>query len=207
MSRLLAIVGAAGPMLFVVGVIVGAAVTPGYSHRSDPISQLAAFGEPYPAIQMTGFVVFGLSMVAVAAGLWKVLRSGAAARVGTFLVGLAGGSMVLTGFFRSDPLDQETLSASGIVHLATATVLFLSLIAGFLVLSRAMRRAPQWSDLATFSLVAGLAALVFLVTYSFAFELQPEWVGLWQRLLAATFVVWFLVVSRRLSRLDMPPSA
>jgi hypothetical protein len=53
--------GIAGPLVFVAGVIIAGVVTPGYSHRSEPISQLATFGQPYPAIQMIGFVVFGLS--------------------------------------------------------------------------------------------------------------------------------------------------
>ena len=90
---------------------------------------------------------------------------------------------------------------SGTVHLSTAMVLFPALITAFIVLGRAMKRSDRWTGLATFSLVAGLAALFFLVAFSFAFELQPEWVGLWQRLLAATFVTWFLVVSRRVQDL------
>lgn len=199
--RLAARLGLAGPLVFALGIILAGTFTPGYSHLSEPVSQLAAFGQPYPAIQMTGFVVFGLSMLAAAYGLRHQLGSRTSASVGIFLVALAGVSMVGTGLFRADPMDQEPLSMSGTVHLSTAMVLFPALITAFIVLSKAMKRSVDWTGLATFSLVAGLAGLVFLVAYSIAFGLQPEWVGLWQRLLAATFVIWFLVVSRRIIRL------
>jgi hypothetical protein len=33
------------------GIILAGAVTPGYSHLSEPVSQLAAFGQPYPAFK------------------------------------------------------------------------------------------------------------------------------------------------------------
>ena len=204
--RHLAMVGVAGPLLFATGVVVAGAMTPGYSHLSEPVSQLAAFGQPYPAIQMAGFVVFGLGMVATGVALWQTLRTGTAARVGEILLIVAGVNMILTGLFRADPMEQETLSVSGTVHVVTASVVFLSLIAGFLVMSRAFRKSQRWAALASFSFVAGLAAFVFLAAYSFAFEAQPDWIGLWQRLLAATLATWFVVVTRRLLRLASPVS-
>jgi len=94
-------------------------------------------------------------------------------------------------------MDKEPLSVSGTIHISAAMVLFPALIAAFIVLSRSMRRSDHWAGLATFSLVAGIAGLFFLIAYSVAFSLQPEWMGVWQRFLAATFVVWFLVMSRR----------
>ncbi len=199
--RIAAGLGMVGPLVFVLGIIVAGAVTPGYSHLSEPVSQLAAFGQPYPAIQMAGFLVFGLSMVAVAYGLRQRLRSQRSASAGVFLIALGGVSMVATGLFRADPMYQEPMSVSGMVHLSTAMVLFPALLAGFIVLSRAMEKSDDWTDLARFSLIAGLAGLFFLLAYFFAFGLQPEWVGVWQRLLAATFVIWFLVVSRRIMAL------
>lgn len=196
--RRLATMGVAGPFLFVVGIIVGGAVTPGYSHLSDPVSQLAATGQPYPFIQMTGFVLFGLAILASGLGLWMLPLSGKAARTGQVLLMIAGSSMVLTGLFRADPMEQESLTTSGTLHLITAMVLFPAVSAAFLFFARAFRRASSWGDLSRFSLVAGLAAIAFLLTYSVAFELQPDLVGLWQRLFAATIVTWFVVVASRL---------
>ncbi len=199
--RRAALFGLAGPLIFALGIVVAGAVTPGYSHLSEPVSQLAAFGQPYPAIQMTGFVVFGLSMLAVAYGLRHVLSSARSATIGISLVALAGVSMVGTGLFRADPMGQQPMSVSGTIHISTAMILFLALIAAFIVLSPAMKKLQPWRDLSLFSLIAGLAALFFLVAYSVAFELQPQWMGVWQRLLAATLVIWFLVVSLRVKSL------
>jgi hypothetical membrane protein len=202
LTRQAARLGIAGPLVFVAGIVVAGAVTPGYSHLSKPISQLAAFGQPYPAIQMIGFVVFGVSMLAVAYGLRLMLESRRSATIGVFLVALAGVSMVGTGIFRADPMDQDPLSLSGIVHIATAMVLFPALCTAFIVLSRAMKKDDRWRGLANFSMVSGIAGWIFLIGYSAAFELQPDWLGVWQRFLAATFVIWFVVTSRRLAALS-----
>ena len=195
--RTLASIGLAGPLLFVVGVVVAGAITPGYSHLSEPISQLAEPAQPYWLIQVTGFVVFGISMVAIASALWRTLTAGVAAKLGVALVGFAGFNMILTGLFRTDPMGRTSPSISGQIHETTAGLVFLSLIAGFLVLGRPMRRARSWRDLAYFSIIAGLAALTFLVGFGLSFELQPRYVGVWQRLLATTIVVWFSVIAVR----------
>lgn len=177
---------------------MGGAVTPGYSHLSEPVSQLAATGQPYPFIQMTGFILFGLAMVATGLGLWRLPLTGKAARTGQVLLMVAGTNMVLTGLFRADPMQQESLTTSGTLHLITAMVLFPSVSVAFLFCARAFRRANAWSDRSRFSMVAGLAAIAFLLTYFVAFEFQPELAGLWQRLFAVTIVTWFVVVASRL---------
>lgn len=199
--RVLAYLGLAGPVLFAVGVVVAGAVTPGYSHLSEPISQLAEPGRPYWLIQVAGFVVFGISMIAVAFALWQGLSDGLGPKLGIVLVGFAGFNMVLTGLFRTDPMGQESPSVSGQIHETTAGLVFLSLIAGFLVLGRAMRRSPSWRGLASFSITAGLAALIFLTGFGISFEAQPEYVGVWQRLLATTIILWFVVISLRVKSL------
>lgn len=199
--RVLADVGFAGPLLFAVGVIVAGAATPGYSHLSEPISQLAEPARPYWLIQVAGFVVFGISMIVIAFALWQSLSAGSGAKLGVALVGFAGFNMVLTGLFRTDPISQEIPSVSGQIHETTAGLVFLSLIAGFLVLGRAMRRSRSWHGLASFSITAGLAALIFLIGFGISFEAQPEYVGVWQRLLATTIILWFVVISVRTKRL------
>lgn len=192
----------AGPLIFVATVIAAGVATPGYSHLSQQISELAAFGQPYPGILIAGFVVFGLSMLMVASGLHRRLASRRSATVGVVLVALAGVGMVATGFFRADPMGQDLPSLSGVVHIVAAMVLFVALCTAFIVLSRAMKKDSRWRDLATFSLAAGIVGFVFLVGFSVSTEMQTDLVGLWQRFLAATFVIWFVVVSGRLAVLS-----
>lgn len=206
-SGVLAYIGLAGPLLFVVGVIVAGAVTPGYSHLSEPISQLAEPERPYWLIQVVGFVVFGISMIAVAFVLWQsLLSAGSGAKLGIVMVGFAGFNMVLTGLFRTDRMGEDLPSVSGQIHDTTAGLVFLSLIAGFLVLGRAMRRLRSWHNLASFSIIAGLATLTFLVGFGLSFEVQPQYVGVWQRLLATTIVTWFVVIALR-TLVPVPESA
>jgi len=67
MIAALAVAGIAGPVIFVVVVIVQSLLHPDYSHMALPISALAAW--PGGWVQNVNFVVFGLLMIAYAIGL------------------------------------------------------------------------------------------------------------------------------------------
>src|SRR3954453_6565823 len=73
--RSLAYVAIAAQAAFVASWIVAGAVTPGYSHAHSGVSALAAHGMPRPWIVMAGLTLLGLSAVALAPGIRRVLPS------------------------------------------------------------------------------------------------------------------------------------
>jgi len=50
--------------LLIIFIVVAAAVTPGYSHVSNTVSQLGSQDRPYPWIMNTGFIIYGLLIIA-----------------------------------------------------------------------------------------------------------------------------------------------
>ena len=82
--RLLALGGIIGPVAFVAAWAFSGAATSGYSPAEDAISRLAAVGAPTRITMTTGFVVFGIGVIAFGLAL-RATQSGPAwmAAIGT----------------------------------------------------------------------------------------------------------------------------
>jgi Protein of unknown function (DUF998) len=129
----------AGP-LYVVVSLVQALTRDGFDLTRHAWSLLSNGGLGW--IQITNFVLAGLSVVAFAVGL---RRTG---RTGTWtprLIGVYGLGLVSAGVFRADPAlgfppgtpaDEATVSWHGILHFASGAVAFGCLIAACFVAAR-----------------------------------------------------------------------
>lgn len=139
----------------------------GFDITRHPVS-LLSLGD-WGWIQIANFVVCGSLILATAFGLRQVLTSGHGARWGPILVGAYGIGLVLSGIFVADamdgfppgtpPGDPEDVTLSGILHLISGAVAFLSLVAACVVFSRRFSALAEtgWSR---FSIVAGALLLV-----------------------------------------------
>jgi hypothetical protein len=162
---------------------------------------------PYGWVQITNFIVTGLMMGALAAGLRRASRPGGrragwAAR----LVGAFGASLVAAGVFRADPAlgfppgtpdDVARVSWHGMLHLAAAGVGFTCLAVACLVVARefAAAGARGWARYSRISGVGFLAGFVAVATGGGA---------VWANLVFVAAVVmvmaWTSVLAARLYR-------
>jgi hypothetical membrane protein len=199
----------AGPILFTVAWLVAWPVQDEYSPRREDISALAALDAQHAWIMILGFLAFGLGAAALGVGLLWALAGGTAARVGAVLALVAGIGIIVAGLARND-CSSELASCAALVdagdvswhhqvHDLVSALVFLCLFAAQVLLARAFRIDPRWSDLWVYSLASGLATLVLLVVYgTSAFS---GWDGLVQRVFIAVPQVWMVVLGLRLRRL------
>jgi hypothetical protein len=206
-SRLGRLAGA-GLGVFVAAVVVGGAVNPGYSHRSDAMSALAAHDATAPVVMTIGFAGLALALLAAGGALWTRL-AGKAAVVGSGLVLLAGALSVVVGSARLDcsPLTSAacvagekagTVSGGHVVHNLGSLALFLALVTGLFVLAAALRRHPSGAHLARPTRLAALASLVLMVW--FGSGAYGDDGGLVQRALVLVAVGWPVYLAHRLPR-------
>ncbi len=200
---LLAWAGIIGPVLFTAVFLVQERFrVDEYSPIAEAVSALEA--GPNGWIQQLNFVVFGLLTIAFAVGLHRGLRPTRAGIAGPALITVSGIGLLLAAAF---PLRED---AAGVTydpggHIVAGVTFFVTSAVGLIVLSRRIAHDAQWSGVATYTLVAGIAALVgFVAAGIFAMPddapLHP-WVGLVQR--ALILLVVFpcrVVLSLRLRR-------
>jgi hypothetical protein len=158
----------AGPLYLVVG-LAEAFTRPGFDIRRHDLSLLANGDLGW--VHIADLVVTGLLVVAGAAGISASLSAGRGRTWGPLLVGIFGIGLVAAGFFTADPAlgfppgtpaDAHSVSWHGLLHLVSATIGFLGLIAACLVFARRFAADGEraW---AAYSAVTGV---VFLLAFA-----------------------------------------
>lgn len=144
----------AGPFYLVVG-LVQALTRDGFDIAHDDLSVLANGSLGW--IQMANLILSGLMTLSAAVG---VTRAGGGRWAGR-LIGGFGAGLVLAGIFTADPIDgfppgshANGLSWHGTLHLATAAIGFLCLVAACFVVARKFR--PWYSR---------ISGLLFLLSF------------------------------------------
>ncbi|MBA2714377.1 MAG: DUF998 domain-containing protein [Rubrobacteraceae bacterium] len=196
----LAVAGIAGPIVFVLVVVVQSLLHPDYSQVKLPISALAAW--PGGWVQSANFVVFGMLTIANAIGLHLGVRPSRARIVGPALLVLSGVGLMISGAFSWKAVDGDFVVPAG--HLLGALLSFLGTGIGFIVVSRRMAADPRWRGVAMYALASGIAIVaLFVMTFALVIPLGAplhSWGGLVQRV---TLAVWFpcmVVLALRLLR-------
>ena len=195
--------GVLGPMLFTAAFFAQEAFRRGEYHPlAEPVSALEA--GPNGWIQQVNFVVFGLLTITFAVGLHRGMRPIPAGIAGPALLFVSGIGLLLAAAF---PLSEDaagvTLRPAG--HIVGGSTFFLSSALGLIVVSRRLARDPRWRNISTYTLVAGIVALVgFAVGGALvAPDVAPlhDWAGLYQRLIILAIVLpCRIVLSLRLLR-------
>jgi hypothetical protein len=114
---------------------------------------------------VSGDVVGGLGVLALAIGLSRSLKPGKRVRTSVILTSLVGLGFIGSGLFKTDiPLEDGTVgyTFSGQMHTLAGIVAFLSLIVASYMLAGVFVRDPRWQP---FARTARLFAWGILITF------------------------------------------
>lgn len=219
MTRALLASGVIGPILFVVVLLVEGATRPGYNAWRHFGSQLSLSDQGWE--QITNFIVCGLLMLAFAAGLRRIWRSGWGATWGPILLSIFGLSLISAGIFVTGPAlgyppgvpisNQESLHSQ--IHGLSGLVAFASLAAACFVLSRRFVGDPQWRGWALYSVAIGVVVILSFVVSNTAaaLDMSGVWtnapIGLIQRIGIIGGWSWVSLLALRLLRQQRQPVA
>jgi hypothetical protein len=189
----------AGPFYIIVG-LIQAFTRPGFNILRHDLSLLANGDLGW--IQITNLVLTGLLVGAFAVGMRQALSAGPGRTWGPILLGIYGLGLIGAGFFTADPAfgfplgtpaNAQTISWHGLLHIITAAIGFLALIAACFVLARrfSSNRQRGW---AAYSLATGViffAAFVGVATGS-----GQSWsvIGFWIGVVWAWTWIWALAM-------------
>jgi flagellin-like protein len=200
-TRLLVPSGIIGSLIFVAMVIVLGALTPGYSHASQAISELGAVGAPYAASQAINFAFLGMSLLLFAVGLHYAIGGGTGSKVGIFLLGgFAVSSAFGSAVFPCD-VGCEFVTVSGTLHNVLGLLGFLMFAAGTIVLSRRMAADDAWRRYRRYSQLTGVLAIVALVVWIAGKNAAPAIGGGLQRVMVGVILAWIVTTSVHAVRL------
>jgi hypothetical membrane protein len=184
----------AAPLLYYAALLLGAALYPGYSHRSQYASELGAAGAAWPWVFNAGVIGSGLAAIVGAVALYRALRArGAGALVPALLalsIGLHGVGFLFGGWF---PMPDERHGGFG---------LGLAVLAGPPLAAIALRRAPSSLRWVAAALVVNTAAMwaLFALMMGAGDLVTRANVGLFQRAFSLTMLPWLALLGGSLLR-------
>ncbi len=198
--------GVAAALWVPAAALVAGLAWPGYSHRSQFISELGARGAPHGELfSMAGFLPAGMLLLAFAVEAGKRLARGPVAVLAFVGLGLYALGYVVAAFFRCDPgCALENPSPEQVVHTLVGGLGYPVGPASILALGVIARRWPGAGALSVIGIAGGIAGLVALPF------LMPELpiAGVAQRVIEASVLGWVLACAIYLGRRPRPlPSA
>jgi hypothetical membrane protein len=203
--RILALGGVAGPVVFTLVVLVGAALRPDYDHSMQVMSALGETGGPNALLMnAVGFVPTGLLILGFAFSLSRLVPRTALATAGGLLLCLFGLGIVGAGAFSCDPgCSGVGTSRDAYLHIVASVVAFLSGVTACAIWGFAFRALPAWRSLSSFSLASALLSTILLLTFN-ATAGSSSFPGVWQRLFLGSLFLWCGVVALYAFRISAP---
>jgi hypothetical protein len=206
--RVAGILGIAGPVVFTLAWLTGWAAQTEYSPRREDLSALAALDAQHAGIMIAGFVLLGLCVMALAAGMIGALTASRSATVAPLILLLVGGGIAASGLMRNDCSSELDSCAARIStgdvswhhngHDVTSISVFVLFIVVQVVFARAARTDADWASLRPYYLVSATLMAALLVLYGS--EALGSWNGLVQRVFVAVPLLWVAVTGARLAQ-------
>lgn len=200
--RLAARVGWSSMVTFVLLLILGGALTDGYSHVTQKISELGATGAPYAALQNLNFVILGVGVLSFAWALYQT--SSSSTLLPSLLIGFFGVVAVAHAFISCD-VGCKGETPMGLLHNVTGLIGFVAVIAGMLVVAKQWSAVPALRSRVRLTRVLAVVAICGLVTFVATQALDVQsFAGIAQRVFAGSFILWIGSTSARLARWQNP---
>jgi hypothetical protein len=199
----LLLAGAAAAVLYVAIMVVAGAMTPGYSHVSQPVSSLYQAGSQLGGPVAVAFLVynvlvaaFGFAIVRLARSRGERMHAGVAAGIAVVLVGVAG---ALDDVFPQDPIGSA-ITSTGTLHIVFAGVASLLTVAAMALAAWWLLGRRELRPLAWYSIASLLVVLVSGPVTAAATASGSPVMGLAERVTILTFTLWMAVLSVVLAR-------
>ncbi|GAA3259751.1 DUF998 domain-containing protein [Dactylosporangium siamense] len=200
-SRFLLAAGLAGPILFLVIATLAGWLRPGYSARTDAISDLGVGENAW--LQNANFLLFGILLVGYAVGFRRAMAPLVGVRTaswGAVVIGAGAVGTVGAVVFPAAP-------ATGLFHfLFGFLIVMVSAVVAACYGGRVFRRVPGWRGLARYSTWTAVVSVALFITTFFVLNPASPMAaagigGLVNRTLATVAFAWYAVTAWKLLRM------
>jgi hypothetical protein len=193
--------GIAAPILYVITVIVGAALRTDYSHIVNAVSELLSNGAPNKAVLDVIFNIYNVLLLAFAFGGYIVLKN--AHRLSRVSMGIFIATQIISlswFMFPMDPLGSEATFAGTMHNILGGVVAFATILMPILM-GLGLRRAEGFQTYVNYSFIC--SAIIFIAAPT-GILLQSQGVqmfGFFERITIGTYEIWLFVTALNLLKI------
>jgi len=198
-NKAFAVCGIISPLLYLIMVIVGGALIPGYSHITETVSELLVAGAPNRSLLATLMISSSVLGILFPIGLHRGINEGRGSKVGpTFLI-IASVLGIFTTYFPQDP-GGPPVTFAGTVHVVLIIPMVILSLGAFIAFWRRLKSDSLWSGYDRYSLITFIVAIPLGVIS--AVSLDSPYVGLLERISVAVILQWGFFMAIKLFRLS-----
>lgn len=190
--------GIIGVTLFSVASILGGFQFDDYNHLSQYISETYAIDTPYgQALRYFGYIPSGLLLTIFAFSGYKKFPQSNLIKIGFYGLGVFYGlATTIVGIFPCDKGCNKELidpSISQLIHNLTGFLTYIFVPLSIIAIGIGLRQLNAHLGLSKIALFCGLNCILFIgILLS---DPLTEYVGLYQRIIEGTFIIWIIVCS------------
>lgn len=191
-ARVLGLVGALAPVIYIIAVLVGGFLWQDYSHIRDTVSTLTSAGAPNQEVMVPLFAIYNIFVIGLAAALYLGVE-GKKPRLTSALIAAIGVDGLVLFAFPQDYPQGPPVTFTGTMHVAVAGIGALVSLLAMAALFFELRRVKCWGTIAKISIILLPIAVAF---GGFgAASITTDYAGLAERLSIGTILVWLEIVA------------
>ncbi len=193
--------GLAAPVLYVITVIVGAAMRNDYSHIVNAISELLSTGAPNKAVLDIVFNIYNILLLAFAIGGFIVLKNAHRLSRVSMSIFIATQIISLSWFlFPMDPFGSKATFA-GTMHNVLGGVVAFATILMPLLMGLGLQRVDGFRKYVVYSFITSAIIFVSGLTGVIAAGQGLHIFGLFERITIGSYEVWLFVTALNLLKM------
>jgi hypothetical membrane protein len=203
-QKTLILSGLAAALLYLLAVILGAAITPNYSHVANAISELIAAGAPNKTLLDIIFLLYNCFVMLFGTTLIKSVNGDGIkkCRIGSWTLVLTGAlGVILTLFLPMDPRGAEATFA-GTMHLVVSGFLSLGTMISILFMGLAFKKDKRWAKYSLYSIISLVFIFVTGGTSAASAGMHSPIMGLLERLTIGGFIQWLFIISLKFNAIE-----
>jgi hypothetical protein len=185
------------------GVMIATIRYEGYSPITQTVSELSAIGVPTRPLWMVIGSLYDALMVAFGLGVWASAGGRRALRfVGGLVLafGMLGWAWPFASMHQREVLAAHAGTVSDSLHIVLSVVTVLLMLAAIGYGAAALGRRFRFYSIVTLLVLLLFGALTGSEAPGVAANLPTPWIGLWERINIAGFLLWVLVLAIALMR-------
>jgi hypothetical protein len=194
MKRIYPVFGLVASLSYVLAVIIGGFMVPGYSHLYNSISELTASNVPRIPIIFILFSIYNISLTVFGVGLYShsAFTPSMKTKIASVMIIVVGVLGIAMLYYVQDPRNVM-MSANGKIHLILAIISSILTMVIILLVGLSFRNGHKGLTLYSF-----ISLLILMITGGIAgvsTANNSALGGLYERFTIGTFIQWVLIIS------------